>query len=417
MDAASTGRDHALGAAPAGPGSAPGCCAPPTAGHIGPPSPPAPPQRPFYVGNPLANRFADDRTGYLFGDGGLPLYATHDAGLHWNPPPGVCGGSTCFITSLAVAGRTVYAYQETRGGGMLLTSPLDRDDFTYVPAVSGPYTGEIAASGSGVYVLTDNQRLWAHTATGWQPRSLPACPDGTLDALTARDVILVCDLTGGTGAVTKKAYVSHDSARSWVSLPNPPQTGQTKAVFANVGSLFGYALVVTTTAGTSVQVTRDAGAHWTTPLNRSQHPVCRRRFRNRPPGLPRGRRPHREQRRLPHHRRRPTLGGRHVPRLSGRERGKASSIKVRAHKRYVDERRPGHGGRRVRRHRSVLSEPCLTRCCLAGDGRLLGGALNWRTGDVDPAFGGWCAKRWIIPMGDCPISCPISCSCGLPGGR
>ena len=258
VDAASTGRDHALGAAPAGPGSAPGCCAPPTAGPIGPPqSPPPLPRRAFHVGQPPGRiRFADDRTGYLLGDGGLPLYATHDAGPALERATrGLCGGSTCFITSLAVAGRTVYAYQETRGGGMLLASPLDRDDFTYVPAVSGPYTGEIAASGSGVYVLTDNQRLWAHTATGWQPRSLPACPDGTLDALTARDVILVCDLTGGTGAVTKKAYVSHDSAMSWVSLPNPPQTGQTKAVFANVSSLFGYALVVTTTAGTSIQVT------------------------------------------------------------------------------------------------------------------------------------------------------------------
>jgi len=267
VDAASTGRDHALGAAPCRAGFCAWVLRTTDGGaHWAAQSTPPLPSDRFTWANPWRIRFADDRTGYLFGDGGLPLYATHDAGSHWNAPPGVCGGSTCAITSLAVAGRTVYAYQETRGGGMLLTSPLDRDHFTYVPAVSGPYTGEIAASGPGVYVLTDNQRLWAHTATGWQPRSLPTCPHGTLDALTARDVILVCDLTGGTGAVTRKAYVSHDSAMSWVALPDPPQTGQTKAVFANVGSLFGYAVVVTTTAGTSVQVTRDAGAHWTTPL-------------------------------------------------------------------------------------------------------------------------------------------------------
>jgi photosystem II stability/assembly factor-like uncharacterized protein len=150
--------------------------------------------------------FADALNGWLYGPA---LWSTHDGGMHWtrinlNRP----------VYAVTVAGETAYAMTTANSNGVLrqplLSSPVDRDDWqpvTAVTAKANAATQPNAVFASTVWVATgvstigsNAAELWRSSGgTSWQSVGYPCGRHGyivSLAASSATNLVVSCGPRG-----------------------------------------------------------------------------------------------------------------------------------------------------------------------------------------------------------------------------
>jgi photosystem II stability/assembly factor-like uncharacterized protein len=166
--------------------------------------------------------FADALNGWLYGPA---LWSTHDGGMHWTrinlDRP---------VYALSVAGATAYAMTTANSNAVLrqplLSSPVDRDDWqpvTAVTAKANAATQPNATFGSTVWVATGVSTIGSNAAelwrssdgTSWQSVGYPCGRQGYIVSLAASSATNLVTDCGARGVV----YTSSDGGVHFQRAP------------------------------------------------------------------------------------------------------------------------------------------------------------------------------------------------------
>jgi IPT/TIG domain len=217
-------------------------------------------------------RFANDAVGYAFGSA---VYSTHDGGRQWSRLN--LGGKlgVRFTTpSLEVSRGRAYLWAQIGHAGQLYTSAVTVDRFVATRGVvTASGHGTVNAGGGAVAVAVNHgpaRTLWTTRApsTVFSPHASP-CGTQLLAAVavTAPGTLsVVCDSPkkAGGSIVTKRLLTSNNTGRSWHAILGVPQRLHTMGLAQPARCQ--YVVTASGAAGTQVQLTADAGRHWTVGL-------------------------------------------------------------------------------------------------------------------------------------------------------
>lgn len=165
--------------------------------------------------------FASRHNGWLYGQDGRRLWATHDGGAHWRKLS--LGGG---IVTMAASAGAAYAVIAAAGSRRdeLLSSPAGRNAWARVGAITGGFGSVVAVSGKAAWFgsstpATGAGTLWA-TADGTHWHRYPfACPgtgyqlSGIAPASRSR-VVFLCTDAMGTYHTNKEVLRSVDGGRT-----------------------------------------------------------------------------------------------------------------------------------------------------------------------------------------------------------
>ena len=165
--------------------------------------------------------FASQRNGWLYGQSGARLWATHDGGAHWRKLS--LGGG---IVTLATSAGTAYAVIAAPGGRRdeLLRSPAGQNAWARVGTITGGFGSVVAVSGPAAWFgssspATGAGTLWA-TADGTHWHRYPfACPGrgyqlSGIAAASRSRVVFLCTDAQGTYHTNKEVLRSVDGGRT-----------------------------------------------------------------------------------------------------------------------------------------------------------------------------------------------------------
>ena len=214
--------------------------------------------------------FASRRNGWLYGQDGRGLWATHDGGTHWRKLS--LGGT---IETMAAAAGTAYAVVTPAGGGagQLLRSPAGRDSWARVSPVTAGPSAVLAVSGTAAWLGASAGHgpagvLWA-TADGVHWRQQPfRCPGrgyelSGIAAASRSHVVFLCTNPQGTFHTRKEVLRSANGGRTEHLAGHPPTAGDTGSGIAVPPHRSGTITIAVITPGRDfLDRSADGGKSW-----------------------------------------------------------------------------------------------------------------------------------------------------------